>query len=141
MFVHSLELYADLSQYVIPIAAGAAQLAEGKFAAAGAFLLAGAIHQFVVPNAKKLFPNAIRPNGKIGSFPSTHTSAACMGAFFSLSREGITASSMALVGLASLTAFSRWKTKHHWPVDLLGGATMGALIAFSTDAFLRLNSY
>lgn len=140
MIKSSLEFYADIAQYAIPVTAGVIQLVEGQYPAALAFSAAGVVHKLAVPHVKNFFPDAIRPNGKPGSFPSSHTSAVCMGAVFSLVREGPTVRSIALVGLAALTAFSRFWTDHHWPVDLLGGAVMGSLLALGANALIPNNT-
>lgn len=123
-----LESSADILQYAVPAIAGVSQLAQSNYIGFGVFCLASLIHKVALPKIKKLFPDSIRPNGNSGSFPSSHTSAATMGAVFMLMQAGISVSSITLVALAGLTAFSRWYTEHHWVSDLLGGALVGGTL-------------
>lgn len=62
------------------------------------------------------------------SFPSGHTAASfSLAIIFALNFPALT---LPLVALAGLTGISRMYVGMHYPTDVLGGATMGALFAY-----------
>jgi membrane-associated phospholipid phosphatase len=73
----------------------------------------------------------LRPDGERGSFPSGHTATSFQGAFFLGKRYGWKWG-MPMVGLATLTAYSRIYGHHHHWRDVI----VGLLIAFLVNKWL-----
>lgn len=67
-----------------------------------------------------------RPNGKDGSFPSSHTSVTFAGAEFIRKQYGWGWGAPAYAA-ASYVGWSRVHTQHHWTHDVLAGAAIGIL--------------
>jgi membrane-associated phospholipid phosphatase len=76
-------------------------------------------------------PIGLRPNGERGSFPSGHTATSFQGAFFLGKRYGWKWG-IPMVGLATLTAYSRIHGQHHHWRDVI----VGVIIAFLVNRWL-----
>ena len=118
----------DTLQYLVP--AGAAGLALYEHDTEGLKELAYslALSQGTTEVLKRAVDSP-RPDGTGRGFPSGHTSAVFASAAFVHERYGV---QMALpyYALATLTAYSRVHTHHHFTKDVVGGAAVGVGSSF-----------
>jgi membrane-associated phospholipid phosphatase len=118
----------DALQYLVP--AGAAGLALYECDTEGLKELAYslALSQGSTEVLKRVVDSK-RPDGTGRGFPSGHTSAVFASAAFVHERYGV---EMALpyYALATLTAYSRVHTHHHFTKDVVGGAAVGVGSSF-----------
>jgi membrane-associated phospholipid phosphatase len=73
--------------------------------------------------------NSPRPTGSGYGFPSGHSSAVFASAGYVHQRYGMERA-LPFYGLATITAYSRVHTHHHFAKDVLGGAVVGVGSAF-----------
>ncbi len=139
MYTKELKLAADIGQYVIPIAAGSYAIYQEDYKEAVFFSIFAACHKVGPPFLKKMFPKK-RPDGRDGSFPSTHTAGAFLGVGLLAGKYGLSSLTGAAFVAACLVGVSRYITKDHWPVDILAGACIGLANGFLAGTQLLTRS-
>lgn len=124
----TVDLCAEVGQFLIPIAAGSYALYQGDYSEAAMFTVCAAVQKFVVVEGlKKNFPK-LRPNEKdMKSFPSGHTAGAFLGVGLLVSKYGFSNPTMTALTGSILVGLSRYLTKNHWPNDVLAGASIGLI--------------
>ncbi|GMG87664.1 phosphatase PAP2 family protein [Biformimicrobium ophioploci] len=84
----------------------------------------------LVTHGLKRAVNKLKPNGEQAqSFPSGHTSVAFQGAAFVHRRYGLRKAVPAYVA-AAFVGYSRVRSDHHYPEDVVAGAALGILSSF-----------
>ncbi len=127
---HLTKLSAEVGQFLIPVAAGSYAIYNGDYSEAALFALCAAAQKMEIVFLKTMFPRT-RPNGSDDkSFPSGHTAGAFLGVGLLAAKYGLSPSASIAFSGASLVAFSRYISKHHWPTDILAGASIGLINGF-----------
>jgi membrane-associated phospholipid phosphatase len=113
----------DALQYVVPASAAALALYEHDFTGLKELGYSLALSQGTTEILKHTVRSR-RPDGTGLGFPSGHTSVVFASAGFVQQRYGFAAATP-LYALATVTAYSRVHTHHHFTKDVVGGAAVG----------------
>lgn len=120
--------FGDAMQYLMPAAAVGLSLREGDIEGLKQFGLSALVSQGTTEALKQVVDSR-RPDGTGKGFPSGHTSIAFVSAAYVDQRYGHEWG-LPMYGLATLTAYSRVATHHHFVKDVLGGAAIGVGSAY-----------
>ena len=112
----------------MPAAAVGLSLREGDIEGLKQFGLSALVSQGTTEALKQVVDSR-RPDGTGKGFPSGHTSIAFVSAAYVDQRYGHEWG-LPMYGLATLTAYSRVATHHHFVKDVLGGAAIGVGSAY-----------
>ncbi|MDB5944147.1 MAG: Phosphoesterase, PA-phosphatase related protein [Ramlibacter sp.] len=113
----------DALQYVVPAAAAGLSLYQRDTEGLKELTYSLALSQGTT-EALKHIVNSPRPTGSGRGFPSGHVSAVFASAGYVHQRYGVE-QALPFYGLATITAYSRVHTHHHFTKDVLGGAVVG----------------
>jgi membrane-associated phospholipid phosphatase len=119
---------SDALQYVVPAGAAALSLYERDGEGLKEFGYSLAVAQGTTEVLKHAVRSR-RPDGTGLGFPSGHTSLVFASAGYVHERYGMERA-LPFYGLATLTAYSRVHTHHHFTKDVVGGAVVGVGSAF-----------
>ncbi|NIF21310.1 phosphatase PAP2 family protein [Pantoea sp. Acro-835] len=124
----SLGRFGDITQIAVPLKAIGFALYKNDAYGFGQ-AIEGAIYTSALTHALKCSVQRERPNGKNGSFPSGHTSAAAQGAAFLQYRYGVGYGMPAWL-LTGVVGYSRVEGKHHYWSDVAAGAALAAGVQY-----------
>ena len=113
----------DALQYVVPLGAGALSLVHDDTRGLGQLGVTLLLSQGSDEILKRIVDSP-RPDGTGRGFPSGHASAVFASAGYVRQRYGWQ-ESLPFYGLATVTAWSRVHTHHHFTKDVVGGAVLG----------------
>ncbi|MET9230250.1 phosphatase PAP2 family protein [Lentzea sp. NPDC003310] len=104
-------------------------LAAAAFAMPLGHLVSLVVHRRRPPAATMPARRALPEHPDSSSFPSKHAvTAAAFGTATALEDRG---AAVFVTPMVLLVAYSRLRTRVHWPTDVLGGLAMGALVALA----------
>jgi membrane-associated phospholipid phosphatase len=118
----------DALQYVVPAAAAGLSLYQHDTDGLKELAYSLALSQGTTEALKRIVDSP-RPTGSGRGFPSGHTSAVFASAAYVHERYGIQ-EALPFYALATLTAYSRVHTHHHFTKDVVGGAVVGVGSSF-----------
>lgn len=120
--------FGDAMQFLLPAAAAALSLRNDDMDGLKQFGLSVLVSQGTTEVLKQAV-NSRRPDGTGKGFPSGHTSIAFVSAAYVDQRYGHEWG-LPMYGLATLAAYSRVATHHHFAKDVVGGAAVGVASAY-----------